>query len=81
MADINKDAISHKGKKMKKYSLSLMKEVIAHAEIQGNQPASNQFSVDERRIREWQANKNDIERLLGAANGKQWSRLEVVENL
>ena len=51
MADLSKDAISHKGKKIKKYSLSFKKEVIAYAEIRGNRPASKQFSVDERRIR------------------------------
>ena len=75
MADLSKDAISHKGKKIKKYSLSFKKEVIAYAEIRGNRPTSKQFSVDERRIREWRANKSNIEGLLGAAKGKQWSRL------
>ena len=75
MADLSKDAISHKGKKMKKYSLSFKKEVIAYAEIRGSRPASKQFSVDERRIREWRANKSNIEGQLGAAKGKQRSRL------
>ena len=75
MADLSKDTISHKGKKIKKYSLSFKKEVIAYAEIRGNRPASKQFSVDERRIREWRANKSNIKGLLGAAKGKQRSRL------
>ena len=40
MADLNKDAISHKGQKRKKYSLAVKKEVIAFAETHGNRPAS-----------------------------------------
>ena len=82
MADLSKDAISHKGKKIKKYSLSFKKEVIAYAEIRGNRPASKQFSVDER-IREWRANKSNIEGpclgLPKESNGVDW--VEVVENL
>lgn len=72
MSDTNKEAISHKGKTLKKYNLSFKKEVIAYAEINGNQPASRRFSVDERRIREWRATKSNIEGLLGtAAKAKQ----------
>ena len=70
MADLSKDAISHKGKKIKKYSLSFKKEVITYAEIRGNRPASKQFSVDERRIWEWRANKSNIEGLLWGCQRK-----------
>lgn len=75
MADPNTDAISHKGKKIQKYSLAFKKEVIAYAEISGNRPASKRFLVDERRIREWRAKKSNIEGLLGTNKGKQRSRL------
>ena len=36
MADANNDAISHKGKKIQKYSLAFKKEVIAYAEARVN---------------------------------------------
>lgn len=75
MADPNKDAISHKGKKIQKYSLAFKKEVIAYAELSGNRLASKRFSVDEKRIREWRAKKSNIEGLLGSNKGKGRSRL------
>ena len=75
MADAKNDAISHKGKKIQKYSLSFKKEVIAYAEARENRPASKRFSIDEKRVREWQAKKSNIEGLLGSTKGKQWSRL------
>lgn len=75
-SDTNKEAISHKGKTLKKYNLSFKKEVIAYAEINGNRPASRPFSVDERRMREWRATKINIEGVLGtAAKAKQRCRL------
>lgn len=76
MSDTNKEAISHKGKTLKKYNLSFKKEVIAYDEINGNRSASRRFSVDERRIREWRAIMSNIEGLLGTtAKAKQRSRL------
>ena len=49
VADANNDAISHKGKKIQKYSLAFKKEVIAlYAEARENRPASKRFSIDER---------------------------------
>ena len=76
MSDTNKEAISHKGKTLKKYNLSFKKEVIAYAEINGNRPASTRLLVDERRIREWRATKSNIEGMLGTtAKAKQTSRL------
>ena len=75
MSDANTEAISHKGKTLKKCNLSFKKEVIAYAEINGK-PASRQFSVEERRIREWRATKSNIEGLLRTtAKAKQRSRL------
>ena len=75
MADVNNDAIFHKGKKIQKYSLAFKKEVIAYAEARGNRPASRRFSIDEKRVREWRAKKSNIEGLLGTTKGKQRSRL------
>ena len=51
MEALNNDDISHKGKKIQKYSLDLKKQVIAFAEEHGNRPASRHFKVNERRIR------------------------------
>lgn len=82
MADLNRDQISHKGKKKRnKYSLAVKKQAIAYAEIHGNRPASRQFRVDERRIREWRAKKCDIEGVLVTRGNKvkQRSRLYCVE--
>lgn len=75
MADLIKDKVSHKGRKIQKYSLEFKKDVIAYAEKSGNRPASKQFSVDERRIREWRAKMIDIEGLLATKKGKSRSRL------
>lgn len=75
MADLNKDAISRKGQKRKKYSLAVKKEVIAYAETHGNRPASCQFQVDEKRVREWRGNKATIEGLITTKKGKERSRL------
>ena len=51
MEALNNDDISHKGKKIQKYSLDLKKQVIAFAEEHGNRPASRHFKVDEREYR------------------------------
>jgi len=51
MADANNDAISwisHKGKKIQKYSLAFKKEVIAYAEARGNRPPSRRFQLMKR---------------------------------
>ena len=74
MADANNDAISHKGRKIQKYSPAFKKEVIAYAEARGNLPTSKRFSIDEKRVREWRAKKSNIEGLLGSTKGKQQSR-------
>lgn len=75
MADLIKDQISHKGKRIQKYSLEVKKEVITYAEVHGNRPASRKFQVDERRIREWRAKKSEIEGLVGTEKGKKRSKL------
>lgn len=75
MEALNNDDISHKGKKIQKYSLDLKKQVIAHAEVHGNRPASRHFEVNERRIREWRAKKSEIVKLVAAKKGKQRSKL------
>ena len=77
MEALNKDEISHKGKIIRKYSLELKKEVITYAEIHGNRPASRQFQVDERRIREWRTKKSEIESQAKnvTQKGKQRSKL------
>ena len=75
MEALNNDDISHKGKKIQKYSLDLKKQVIAFAEEYGNRPASRHFKVDERRIREWRSQKSEIVQLVASKKGKQRSKL------
>ena len=72
MEALKNDDISHKGKKIQKYSLDLKKQVIAFAE--GNRPASRHFKVDERRIREWRSQKSKIVQLVASKTGKQRSK-------
>ena len=80
MTDSNvQDMISHKGKRKQKYSLALKKEVIAFAEVHGNRPASRRFQLDEKRVREWRANKVNIQTLLETKKGKERSRLNGAE--
>lgn len=75
MEDLNKDSMSHKGKKLQTYSLELKSEAIKYAEIHGNRPASRLFRVDEKRIREWRSKKSEIETLVATSNGKQRKKL------
>ena len=75
MEDLNKDKTSHKGKKLHKYSLEVKNEAINYAEIHGNRPASRQFKVDEKRIREWRTKKSEIEALVATKNGKGRKKL------
>ena len=76
MAALNNDDISHKGKKIQKYSPDLKKQVIAFAEEHGNRPASRHFKVDERRIPEWRSQKSEIVQLVASKKGKQRSKFE-----
>ena len=80
MAEANNDEIFYKGKIIQEYSLAFKKEVIAYAEARGNQPASKQFSIDEKRVWEWRAKKStevclDLPK---ESNRADW--VEVVEN-
>ena len=76
MADSNtRDIISHKGKRKQNYSLGFKKEVLAFAEVHGNRPASRRFQIDEKRVREWGANKIGIQTILETKKGKARSRL------
>ena len=75
MESLNNDDISHKGKKIQKYSLDLKKQVIAFAEVCGNRPASCHFGVDEQRIWEWRSQKSKIVQLVALMKGKQKSKL------
>ena len=75
MEALNNDDISHKGKKIQKYSLDLKKQDIAFAEEHGNRPASRHFKVDGRRIREWRSQKSEIVQLIASKKGKQRIKL------
>jgi len=52
--------ISHKGEKVKSYSLEFKKQVVECAVNNSNREAARKFSVEERRIREWRENIENI---------------------
>ena len=51
---------SHKGEKIKSYTLNFKLEAVKFAELNGNRPAARKFNVDVRRIREWKNKKEQI---------------------
>ena len=51
---------SHKGKKVRSFTVSFKLRAIAHAEVHDNRSAAGKYDVDERRVREWRAKKEPI---------------------
>lgn len=76
MEDLKKDKTSHKGRKLKKYSLEMKIEAVSYAEFHGNRPASKEFHVDEKRIREWRSKKSEIEECIATKSGRQRKKLK-----
>lgn len=76
MEDLKKDKTSHKGRKLQKYSLEMKIEAVNYAESHGNRPASKEFHVDEKRIREWRSKKSEIEECIATKSGRQRKKLK-----
>ena len=71
----NEEEISHKGKKIRSYSIKMKIEAVNYAEINGNRAAGRKYGVDEKRMREWQKNKSKIATLVVLKNRKTGKRL------
>jgi hypothetical protein len=70
------NASSHKGKRIRSFSVSFKLTVIAEAEASSNRSAAKKFDVDERRIREWRTNKASLVSLNGSSAGKKRKRVD-----
>ena len=70
------NASSHKGKRIRSFSVSFKLMVIAEAEASSNRSAAKKFDVDERRIREWRTNKASLVSLNGSSAGKKRKRVD-----
>ena len=70
------NASSHKGKRVRSFSVSFKLTVIAEAEVSGNRSTAKEFDVDERRIREWRVNKSSLIALHGSSAGKKRKRVD-----
>lgn len=68
--------ISHKGEKVKSYSLEFKKQVVECAVNNSNREAARKFSVDERRIREWRENIENIKARASEKGGSKRRRLD-----
>ena len=67
----NEDEMSHKGEKLRPYSTKMKVEAVKYAEINGNRvPGRRKYAVYEKRIREWQKNKNKIASLMSMKRGQ-----------
>ena len=67
---------SHKGKRVRSFTITFKLRVIAEAEVSGNRSAARKFDVDERRIREWRAKKASLLTLNASTAGKKRKRGE-----
>ena len=70
-------AESHKGMKIKTYSMEFKLNAIKKAEDTSNRHAAEIFKVDPKRIREWRQKKEAIAKLTTQAKGKKRKALEV----
>ena len=76
MAELNNDAISHKGRKVRSFSMAFKLEAIQYAERVSNRAASTKYKVDVKRIREWRKDKDAMVELKAKPKGKQRERLD-----
>ena len=67
---------SHKGEKIKSYSLDLKKEVVEYAINYSNRQAGRRYNVDEKRVREWRAKMEDIKARVADKGGLKRRRLD-----
>ena len=68
--------MSHKGKKLKSYSIQFKLDAIKFAEENSNYSASRKFGVTVKRIRAWRGNKDQLEELRQCSNRAKRFRLD-----
>ena len=68
---------SHKGQKIKSYSLQFKLSGISFATAHGNHAAEKKFNVDRKRIREWREKKESIEETVKSKKAKGCQRKRV----
>ena len=76
MAELNNDAISHKGRKVRSFLMAFKFEAIQYAERVSNRASSTKYKVDVKRIREWRKDKDAIAELKAKQKGKHRERLD-----
>ena len=62
---------SHKGKKVRPFTVPFKLRAKAHAEVYGNRSAARKYDVDERGVLEWRAKKESISSLNLTDRGKK----------
>ena len=67
---------SHKGKKVRSFTVSFKLRAIVHAEVHGNRSVARKYDVDERRVRGWRAEKESISSLNLTDGGKKHKRVD-----
>ena len=66
-------AMSHKGEKVRNFTLPFKLTAISFAEEHENRAAEKKFNVDRKRIREWRVKKYSIEKNVKKVKGSQSS--------
>ena len=67
---------SHKGKKVRSFTVPFKLRAIANADVHGNRLAARKYNVDERGVREWRAKKESISSLNLTDGGKKRKRVD-----
>lgn len=76
MEDADVKSTSHKGGKIKSYSLQFKLDAVKFAELHSNRAASKKLNVDEKRIREWRKKHEKISQARAQKGGAGKKRLE-----
>ena len=76
MADLNRTAISHKGGKLRRYTMAFKSEDIEYAEEVSNRAAAAKYKIAVKRIREWRKARDSVVELRQKSEGLARSRLE-----
>lgn len=67
---------SHKGEKVRAYTVAFKLEAVTHAENSTNGAASVKFNVDRKRIREWRKKKEELAGMGIRPGAKKRNRLD-----
>eukprot|EP00794_Sanderia_malayensis_P014636 gene14636-16155_t len=70
------DITSHKGKKMRSYTIGFKLEVVEYAKVNSNQAAATKFNVDRTSVREWRKKERDLKGMLSSRGTKGRKRLD-----